>query len=376
MALTLDEEQWLAPYFFDSVLQEQLAVEFRAGRLSADTNRIRGRIRLPDDGTIGDLPSPTSARGLEAVAAGANIASRGELALLVLNGGMATRFGGGAKGVVPVDHGVSFLGLKIIGARLLSERYGAGVPVYLMNSMATHAATLAHLEEYAYFGHDPSLVRPFLQNTLLRLTPEGGLFRHADGRLSPYGPGHGDIIEAVVRSVRADMESRGTQVVQVSNVDNALATPDPLLVGVHVLSGVEMTVEVVPNTGADTGGGPLVVGGRLQIVEGFRLPGSFDMSSLSDFNANTFCLAPSCFDRTYPLSWFVVHKTVDHCDAIQLERLAGQLSAFVPTAYCRVPRGGAGCRFSPIKDRETLQAEKGRIISTLRTRGFLPEYRP
>lgn len=370
--LTDEEAAQLAPYYFDRILQERLCQLFRSGRLSSETNRIRGEILLPPPGMIRDLPDPADAEGHAAHLAGAAAATRGKLALLVLNGGMATRFGGGVKGTVPVVDGLSFVGLKITAARLLAAACGGAVPVYLMNSISTHKPTLRHLEEHDYFGYEPALILPFLQNTLLRLTPDGGLFRHGDGTLSPYGPGHGDIVEAVARSVLPDMESRGIEVVQVSNVDNVLATPDPLCFGVHLLDGAEMTIEVVSNTGTDVGGGPLIVDGVFQIVEGFRLPPSFDLASLADFNANTLYFSQSCFRRNFDLSWFVVHKNVQGREALQFERLAGQISAYSTSSCRRVPREGPHNRFSPIKDRTTLEQERDRILLTLRSRGFLP----
>jgi len=371
--LTEQEAAWLSDYNFDRALQEGLTRLFRAGRFSTESNLVRGEIKLPPPGMIRDLPGLSSPEGQIAHHAGTAAAARGTLAMLVLNGGMATRFGGVVKGVVPVADGLSFLGLKITAARLLALRYGGAVPVYLMNSISTHESTLRHLEEHAYFGYDRSLIRPFLQNTLLRLTPDGGLFRHRDGALSPYGPGHGDIVEAVGRSVLPDMESRGTEVVQMSNVDNVLATPDPLCFGLHLIDGAEMSIEVVPNTGTDVGGGPLIVDGVLQIVEGFRLPPSFDRAKLADFNANTFYFSHECLRRSFDLSWFVVPKQVEDREAVQFERLAGQISAFVPSSYRRVPRDGPQSRFSPIKDRATLESERDRITLTLQSRGFLPE---
>lgn len=370
---TTGEIGQFTPYYFDPALQERLTRMFCAGELSTETNAIHGDIRLPAPGMIEPLPAPDSPEGRAAHEAGAAAVAAGSVAMIVLNGGMATRFGGGAKGTVAVKGNLSFLGLKITAARLLSQRYGGAVPVYLMNSLATHEPTMRHLATHGFFGYDPSLVTPFLQNTLLRLEPSGELLRDREGRLSPYGPGHGDLVEAVARSVLEDMESRGIVAVQVSNVDNVLATPDASLYGTHLLGGLPLTFEVVPNTGGDVGGGPLVVDGVFQIVEGFRLPSSYDMASLSDFNANTFYLSVSCFHRDYDLSWFVVRKKVESREAIQFERLAGQLSAFIPWACRRVPRDGPGSRFSPIKDQATLRTDRERIWATLRERGFLPK---
>ncbi|MBN1426289.1 UTP--glucose-1-phosphate uridylyltransferase [Candidatus Fermentibacteria bacterium] len=373
MPLTAQETERLTPFFFDHKLQERLCGQFAAGQLSLETNLIHGEITPPGPAMIRDIPDDQSPEGRAAHRAGASVVEGGRLALLILNGGMATRFGGGAKGIVSVEGKLSFLGLKVTAARLLSRRYGGEVPVYLMNSMATHEASIRHLSEHGHFGYDPALIRPFLQNTLLRITPDGMLFRHANGTISPYGPGHGDIVEAVARSVLSDMQARGIDVIQMSNVDNVLATPDPLLVGLHLLDGAEMTVEVVRNTGTDVGGGPLMVDGNFQIVEGFRLPPAFDFTALSDFNANTFYFSRACFHRHYDLSWFVVAKHVEGRQALQFERLAGQLSAFLPWSCRRVQRDGPGSRFSPIKDRPSLECDRMRISTTLRDRGFLSE---
>lgn len=368
--LSPEEREWLRPWFFDEALQEGLMERFQRGTLSFATNVERGFLEAPPADVGVPLPPRGSPLFREALEAGETAFARGWVALLVLNGGMATRFGGEAKGAVEVARGVSFLGLKIWAARRLTEQYGAPVPVYLMNSISTHHPTLCHLEGHGSFGHEP--VRCFLQNTLLRLNPDGTLFRHADGRLSPYAPGHGDVVEAVARSVGEDMRRRGVRVVQVSNVDNLLATPDPLLVGLHLLDGMPLSVEVVPNTGTDVGGGPAFLNGRLQVVEGFRFPPSFDQRHLPYFNANTLYLDMSCFSTTYDLSWFVVRKRVEEGDVIQFERLAGQLTAFLPWRCRVVAREGEESRFAPIKDKATLHRLREGLWEILAKRGMAP----
>jgi UTP--glucose-1-phosphate uridylyltransferase len=212
---------------------------------------------------------------------------------------------------------------------------------------------------------------PFLQNTLLRLTTEGELFRAPDGSVSPYGPGHGDVAEAVARDPLDDMRVRGVEALYMSNVDNVLATPDPVIVGMHLLRGAEMTIEVVPNTGRDVGGAPALVDGKMQIVEAFRLPAHYPASQLTDFNTNTFCFNPQSLDKEFPLSWFVVSKTARNRNVVQFERLAGQLSEYLSTHFLRVDRSGPDSRFCPIKDRLSLQRERNRIVGTLTQRGFL-----
>ena len=370
--LTDDELNRLMLYNFDPNLQIQLRERYIRGDLSEESNKLRGRIEVPPTSSVEDLPPPGSLKEQEAVEIGSEAIVRGKVALLILNGGMATRFGGAVKGIVPVVGGLSFLGLRLTAVRLLAERLDAELPIYVMNSIATHEKTLHHLRDSGYFGYPSDLVMPFLQNTLLRLTNDGNIFRTPDGSVSPYGPGHGDVAEAILRDPLKDMKARGVEALYMSNVDNVLATPDPVMFGMHLLRGADMTIEVVPNTGRDVGGAPALVDGKMQIVEAFRLPQCFPAEQLHDFNTNTFCFNPSSLKRDFPLSWFVVTKIIRSGHVIQFERLAGQLSESLSTHFLRVDRSGPDSRFCPIKDRLTLQSERNRIVGTLTQRGFLP----
>jgi UTP--glucose-1-phosphate uridylyltransferase len=370
--LTEEELNWLLLYNFDPKLQTELRERYVRGDLSKESNQLTGRVEVPPASSVENLPSSGSLREQEAIEAGTEALTQRKAALLVLNGGMATRFGGAVKGIIPVVGSLSFLALKLTAARLLCEQFQTELPVYLMNSIATHEITLDHLRDNDYFGYPPRLVIPFLQNTLLRLSTDGEMVRLPDGSVTPYGPGHGDVAEAVARDPLPDMKARGVEVLYMSNVDNVLATPDPAIFGMHLLRGAEMTIEVVPNVGSDVGGAPAVVDGKMQIVEAFRLPQHFPMGRLTDFNTNTFCFDPQSLDRRFPLSWFVVTKTARGRDVIQFERLAGQLSEYLSTHTLRVDRSGPGSRFCPIKDRNTLQRERNRIVGTLTQRGFLP----
>lgn len=372
LALSKQELSLLRKFNFSQSLQEELRKRYLRGELSKEANRLSHGVTLPPENSVLSLPAPETTPMAEAIEAGAGAVHEGKVGLLILNGGMATRFGGVVKGAVPVVGDLSFLGLKLTAARLLSKRLGGEISIFLMNSLATHEKTVAHLRENNYFGYPPDLVTCFLQNTLLRLTPDGNLFRHDDGALSPFGPGHGDVAEALRRGPLSDLCGRGISILHMSNVDNVLATPDPLILGLHLLNSSEMTIEVVRNRGNDVGGAPAIVEGKLQIVEAFRFPEGFPVDRLGYFNTNTFCFSPSSLDRSFPLNWFMVTKHVEGRKAIQFERLAGQLSAFLSCTIVAVERDGSGSRFSPIKDRPTLDRERERIVRTLIAREFLP----
>jgi UTP--glucose-1-phosphate uridylyltransferase len=274
---------------------------------------------------------------------------------VVLAGGMATRFGGVVKAAVPVFDGRTFLEIKVDDVATCAEHAGGRIPLYVMTSFATHTRIEEHVKEKGLdrFAHAP--ITCFPQLVSLRLTPEGTLFREADGTLSPYATGHGDLSFALRASgVLARFRQGGGQLLFMSNVDNLGATLDPAIVGLHLSRGASITAEVVKKDPGDKGGAPARVDGTPQIVEGFRFPKGFDQDAIPVFNTNTLVLDAAAIDRDFALPFYRVEKKVEGKVAIQFERLVGELTAFVPSAFVLVDRDGADGRFQPAKDPEEL----------------------
>ena len=156
-----------------------------------------------------------------------------------------------------------------------------------------------------------------------------------------------------------------------SNVDNLTATLDPAVIGAHLESGASLTAEMAPKEPGDKGGAPARVDGKAQIVEEFRFPESFDQERIPVFNTNTFVLDAEAIDREFPLTWFAVKKSVDGRPAIQFERLVGELTAFIESAFLRVERHGPDARFQPIKMPDDIEKELPSIVKALRARRSL-----
>ena len=340
----------LERFGFDEALFESLRARVASGELSPESNLIRGSIEPPREDDLMRLPAPGDAAYENVREAGLDALRRGEVAQVVLAGGMATRFRGVVKAVLTAVDGMSFLEAKLVQTAALEREVGVRVPVALMTSFATDATIRGHVAER---GLGEPLV--FNQFVSLRLEASGELFRDADERVSLYAPGHGDLFAAIQRSgTLAALRDRGARIVTVSNVDNLGARVDPVVVGAHLGSGRPLTCEVARKEG-DMGGAPVRVGGRLQLVEGPRFPPSFDQALVPVFNTNTalFDLDPLAGD--YDLSWLYVLKDVDESRAVQLERLYHEVSAFVPTQYLEVPRRGPRGRFLPIKTPADLE---------------------
>ncbi len=312
-------------------------------------------------------------RGEQAITAG-------KVAALVLNGGMATRFGGVVKGVVPVVESrpdLSFLAVKLAGLRR------AGVPVVLMHSFATAAATAEHLAAIDWAGVPVADRLEFSQSILPRVLPDGTPLpslpdSDALGDTHLYAaPGHGDTLRRVRDSgVVAALAARGVEHILVSNVDNLGATLDPAVLGAHldaIDAGAAMSVEVVLREPGDAGGCVAAVAGKPVILEAFRLPPGTDLADFPHFNTNTLWISLAALRETQPLTWFPVRRALEWPDGstrdvVQFEQLIGQLSEFVPTAYLKVDRA----RFLPIKTREDLAASAARLAELARAAGLQP----
>ena len=345
------ERMTLERYGFDAARFAALRTELAAGAFPAARNAERDPVFPPSESDLTMLAAPDSAAARALAAQGLAAIERGEVAVVILNGGMATRFGGLVKGVVEVFAGKSFLALRLQDVANARGR----VPVFLMNSFATDQGTRDHLAAQRYFGLPSDQAHVFTQRISIRLTPEGELFRDANGRVSLYAPGHGDLFECLAAAEGFQrFVAGGGKHLLVSNVDNIGASLSPLVLGTHIASGKPVTVEVAARTPGDTGGAPARVRNRVEVLEGFRFPPEFDFERLQVFNTNTMVLDVDAVRPDYTFSWFRADKKVEGRPAVQFERLMGQVTAFRDAGYLVVPREGADSRFLPIKTPDDL----------------------
>lgn len=369
MSDLLDDERldWalLNAYGFDRPRFETALARIRSMALTTDSATITEPIE-PVDGVADIRFDDEDTRRL-----GDAAISAGKLACVVLNGGMATRFGGVVKGTVEVFDGLSFMALKARDVARASERSGGAIPFVLMNSFATVAGTKAHIEATGHFGLDAALVSMFSQSISIRMTLDAELFIGDDGRPSYHAPGHGDFFACIRSSgVLGALRDRGVEYIQFSNVDNLGATIDASILGHHIRAGAAMTAEVTQKrrtaSGAwDKGGAPARVAGRKQLVEGFRFPTDLAPDYLPDFSTNNVMFSVDAIDRELPLERHLVEKSVDGRPVLQLESITCEASGLydgdeplLQLELLRVPRDGPHGRFYPIKERGDLDSNR------------------
>jgi len=376
MALSLDRQlaelppdvqARLAHHRFDPERFKQLAG--RLGSESAEDNFVKGKISPPKPEDLQQLPAPGSAEYARLSELGARALQQGQVALLVLAGGMATRMGGVIKALVDAIPGKSFLDLRRAEMRAIERRHGVAPPLWLMTSHSTDAGIRAALGD----DLDGQSIATFNQHLSLRVTPAGQIFFDGKGQPSEHAPGHGDLPDALRESGLLEaFVKRGGKVVMITNIDNMGGTLDEAIIGLHLAQGTAVTAEVVDKLPSDRGGIPAYVDDTLCILEEFRIPPSFDPKVVRVFATNVFYFdAKSILELDMNWTYFTVHKKVDDQPVVQFERLVNEVTSHLPTSYLHLPRTGTVSRFLPVKDNDELAARGPEIAAVAKARGIL-----
>lgn len=355
--MTLDH-RLLKEYDFQKDEINNLIRQYRSGAINPEDNIIQEKIEYPPQQSFKTLPLEESPEYSQLHKTGMNAIEDGMLGVVILNGGMATRFGGIVKGVIEVFDGMSFLELKIRDALKVS----GNVRFFIMNSFSTREKTKQYFEEKNYFNI-PEKIRMFNQFIAPRITESGEYFNPEDEEQAFYGPGHGDFPYAFRSSGMLDeFIDSGGKYIFYSNVDNLGARVNPAIMGLHIKEESELTSEVAQKSPGDIGGAPAVVNGKLRIVEGFCFPRDFDQSGIPVFNCSTYWVNAESLKKDFALPWYIVKKKVAGQTVIQFEHLAGDMTRFLTTTFINVSRNK---RFFPVKRPEDLVKNKENLKKIL-----------
>jgi UTP--glucose-1-phosphate uridylyltransferase len=295
--------------------------------------------------------------------------------VLKLNGGLGTSMGmSGAKSLLPVKDGLTFLDVIVRQVLDLRARHGARLPLVLMNSFYTREESLSALARHEDVAADVPL--DFVQNKEPKLRADDlhPVSWPADPELEWCPPGHGDLYTALVTSgMLPALLDRGYHYAFVSNSDNLGAVLDPRILAWFAAEEMPFLMEVADRTEADRKGGHLAArasDGRLVLREIAQTPEADrdafqDVSRHRFFNTNTLWIDLRALaatlrarDDVLGLPMIVNRKTVDPADpasppVVQLETAMGAaISVFEGARAVGVPRE----RFAPVKTTNDLLA--------------------
>jgi UDP-N-acetylglucosamine/UDP-N-acetylgalactosamine diphosphorylase len=274
--LSADERAALAADI-DSVDFELIERLFREESAGEDWAALSMRAESPDairlDGH-GRPCSPDEARtrGEEALAAG-------RVAAILVAGGQGSRLGfDHPKGMFPIGpvSGATLFQILLEKVLATARRYRTRVPLGIMTSPATHDETVAYLDGQHWFGLPADNVRVFCQGTLPAVDARTGKLLLAErGRLALSPDGHGGMLAALAKSGLLEEFVRcGIRQVFYFQVDSPVAQVcDPEFIGYHLLTGSEMSTQVVAKRDPlDRVGNLALVDGHTRIIEYSDLP--------------------------------------------------------------------------------------------------------
>ena len=177
--------------------------------------------------------------------------------MIKLNGGLGTSMGmEQAKSLLEVKEGRSFLDIIAGQVLELRKRFGARLPLVLMNSFYTREDTLAALERHPELESD--VPADFVQNKepKIRVDDLMPVEWPDDPGLEWCPPGHGDVYTALQTSGTLDaLIEQGYEYAFLSNSDNLGAVLDPRVLSWFAAEGLPFVMEVCEKTPADRKGG-------------------------------------------------------------------------------------------------------------------------
>jgi len=117
------------------------------------------------------------------------------------------------------------------------------------------------------------------------------------------------------------------QYLMLHNIDTLGADVDPGLLGLHMMSGGAMTIEVIPRRLEDRGGGLARVNGRLRLVEGLAMPDEECEFDLSYYNTLTTWISIDALLARFGLTREMLNDEARVTAAIR--RLAARIPTYV-----------------------------------------------
>jgi len=314
----------------------------------------------------------------DALKRGHDLLRQGKIAAFLVAGGQGTRLGyDGPKGEFPVTP-LKQKPLFLVFAEQLkawSRDAGKAVPWYIMTSDANDAQTRTFFKQHNSFGLDERNIFFFQQGMLPAFSFTGEMLLAEKDSLALSPDGHGGSLSALKKSgALADMQQRGIDHLSYFQVDNPLVhTIDPIFLGLHDLTGSEMSSKTLPKAEPLEKVGNFCLGdGKLQVIEYSDLPEELARQTNPDgalrFNSGSIAihaLRVSFIDRLtrtgrLDLPWHRAEKKVPYVDekgnkieptkpnAVKLEQFVFDAIPLAKNAI--VYETDRGEEFSPVKN--------------------------
>ena len=182
--------------------------------------------------------------------AGIESIKKGEVAAVLLAGGMETRLGFDLpKGCfnVGTSHELYIFECLINNLMDVVKQCDTYIPLYIMTSEKNDGATQDFFEKHNYFGYNKDYVKFFIQDMACAVDYKGKLLLEEKGRLATSPNGNGGWFTSMVKAgLDKDLHKRNVKWINIFAVDNVCQRiADPVFVGATILGNYECGSKVV-----------------------------------------------------------------------------------------------------------------------------------
>ena len=201
------------------------------------------------------VPAAVSIEEIEAskdkfLKAGIESIKKGEVAAVLLAGGMGTRLGFDLpKGCfnVGTSHELYIFECLINNLMDVVKQCDAYIPLYIMTSEKNDGATQDFFEKHNYFGYNKDYVKFFIQDMACAVDYKGKLLLEEKGRLATSPNGNGGWFTSMVKAgLDKGLHKRNVKWINIFAVDNVCQRiADPVFVGATILGNYECGSKVV-----------------------------------------------------------------------------------------------------------------------------------
>ena len=208
--------------------------------------------------------------GLEAI-------RRGEVAAVLLAGGMGTRLGSDAPKCmydIGLTRPVYIMQRLMENLQEVTDQAGCLIPFLIMTSDRNHDQTVSFMKKHDYFGYDPSRVIFFRQDMAPAADYEGKVLLEAPSQIALSPNGNGGWFQSMDRTgILASLKKEGVRWLNVFGVDNVLQRiADPCFIGAVISKDCESGAKAVRKANRDEKVGALCLeDGHPAIIEYYEM---------------------------------------------------------------------------------------------------------
>ena len=182
--------------------------------------------------------------------AGLQAIKNGEVAAVLLAGGMGTRLGFDLpKGCfnVGLTHPLYIFECLINNLLKVVKQADIYIPLYIMTSEKNDEVTQKFFEEHNYFGYEKDYIKFFIQDMACAVDFAGKLLLEEKGRLATSPNGNGGWFTSMVKAgLDKDLHQKNIKWINIFAVDNVLQRiADPVFIGATILGKYQSASKVV-----------------------------------------------------------------------------------------------------------------------------------